>query len=54
MSAEVQHITGQEAVLIPGGGGIFDVTHEGNLIFSKHRLGRFPEPGEIAGLISED
>jgi len=24
---------------------------DGRLIFSKHQTGRFPEPGEIAGLV---
>ena len=37
--------------LIRGGGGIFDVTVDGKLIFSKHRVGRFPEAGEVEGLI---
>jgi selT/selW/selH-like putative selenoprotein len=34
-----------------GSGGVFDVTVDGKLIFSKHTLGRFPEPGEIVALI---
>ncbi|MCZ6855589.1 MAG: Rdx family protein [Gammaproteobacteria bacterium] len=29
-------------VLIEGGGGIFDVRVDGNLIYSKHQTGRFP------------
>jgi predicted Rdx family selenoprotein len=33
--------------LIKGGGGIFDVVVEGDLLFSKHRVGRFPDPGEV-------
>jgi predicted Rdx family selenoprotein len=32
---------------IPGGKGQFDVLREGELVFSKHDTGRFPEPGEI-------
>jgi selT/selW/selH-like putative selenoprotein len=40
-----------ESDLIRGGGGIFDVTVDGRLVFSKHRTGRFPEPGEVEGLI---
>jgi hypothetical protein len=30
----------------------FDVFADGTLIFSKQQLGRYPEPGEIAGLLS--
>ncbi|HCN06676.1 MAG TPA: hypothetical protein DIT01_02005 [Lentisphaeria bacterium] len=34
-----------------GSGGVFDVTVDGKQVFSKHKVGRFPEPGEIAGLL---
>jgi selenoprotein W-related protein len=37
--------------LVKGSGGIFDVERDGARIFSKHETGRFPEPGEIAGLL---
>jgi selT/selW/selH-like putative selenoprotein len=30
-----------------GSGGIFDVIADGNIIFSKHREGRFPSGEEI-------
>ena len=33
--------------LVPGPKGIFDVTVNGDLIFSKHAAGRHAEPGEI-------
>jgi len=33
--------------LIEGGSGIFDVSVDGELIFSKHEAGRFPEVEEI-------
>jgi predicted Rdx family selenoprotein len=33
--------------LIKGGRGVFDVRVDGDLIFSKHQLGRFPNPGEV-------
>jgi len=39
--------TGQDADLVKGGGGVFDVVVDGELIFSKKAEGRFPEPGEI-------
>jgi selenoprotein W-related protein len=37
--------------LIPGKGGVFEVTFNGELIFSKKALGRHAEPGEIRSLI---
>lgn len=33
----------------PSSGGIFEVTVNGDLVFSKKALGRFPEPGEVRG-----
>jgi selenoprotein W-related protein len=38
---------GMQAELIQGSGGIFDVTADGALIYSKHRTGRFPENAEV-------
>jgi selenoprotein W-related protein len=42
---------GLESKLIAGGGGVFDVTVDGKLVFSKKSVGRFPEPGEIVALL---
>jgi selenoprotein W-related protein len=36
---------------IESSGGVFDVTVDGRLIFSKKALGRHAEPGEIVRLI---
>jgi len=36
-----------EPELIEGKGGVFDVTVDGKLIYSKHETGCFPEHGEI-------
>ena len=47
MAAEIKRGTGGEARLIKGDNGIFDVKLDGDLIFSKHRTGRFPEHAEI-------
>ncbi len=30
-----------------GSGGVFDVTVDGRLVFSKHQAGRFPEVEEV-------
>jgi len=39
--------------LQPAGGGVFEVTYNGELIFSKKKLDRFPEKGEIISLIDQ-
>jgi selenoprotein W-related protein len=33
--------------LVPGENGVFDVSVDGELVFSKHKMGRFPEVKEI-------
>jgi selT/selW/selH-like putative selenoprotein len=38
---------GIQAEDIPGSKGQFDVLRDGELIFSKHESGRFPEHDEI-------
>jgi selenoprotein W-related protein len=40
-------------VLQPSGGGVFEVTYNGTLIFSKKSLDRFPEKDEVPGLIDK-
>jgi len=42
-----------EPSLIKGKGGVFDVVVDGRLVFSKHQLHRFPDPGEVTGRIRE-
>jgi selenoprotein W-related protein len=37
--------------LVPSSGGVFEVTVDGNLVFSKKALRRHAEPGEIMELI---
>ncbi len=37
--------------MIPSGGGVFEVTLDDALLFSKKSLGRHAQPGEILGLI---
>jgi selenoprotein W-related protein len=39
-------------VLIEGSGGVFEVTLDDTLIFSKKKEGRFPENDEILKLIA--
>jgi selenoprotein W-related protein len=37
--------------LVRGAGGIFEVRLDGRLLFSKRQAGRFPEAGEVEGLL---
>jgi selenoprotein W-related protein len=39
--------------LLEASGGLFEVTVDGVLVFSKRRLGRHAEPGEVLRLIRE-
>jgi selenoprotein W-related protein len=40
-----------EVELIAGSGGIFDISADGRLVFSRKKQGRFPNPGEIVKLL---
>ena len=40
--------------LISSGGGVFEVTLDNKLIFSKKALERFPDEGEVGKLIQEN
>jgi len=37
---------------VEGGKGIFDVTADGRLVFSKHKAGRFPDNDEVVSALS--
>ena len=37
--------------VVPGSGGIFDVHLDGELVFTKSMLGRYPEPDEVMPLL---
>lgn len=39
--------------LIPSSGGLFEVTVNGELVFSKKALGRHAEPGEVRAAIEK-
>ena len=43
----------EDVRLIPGGSGIFDVTVDGELIYSKHENGRHIKSGEIIELFEK-
>jgi selenoprotein W-related protein len=39
--------------VVPGTGGIFDVHVDGDLVFTKSMLGRYPEPDDVVPLLRE-
>jgi selT/selW/selH-like putative selenoprotein len=51
LAAELKKRYDIDADLKPGHKGIFDVEVDGKKVFSKHELHRFPDPGEVEGLI---
>jgi selenoprotein W-related protein len=53
MGDELNNNLGAEIELIAGSNGIYDVTVDGKIIFSKFEQGRFPETSEIINLIKE-
>jgi selenoprotein W-related protein len=44
---------GIEATLTKGSGGVFDVTVDGEIVFSKHNQDRFPRNEEIIELLKD-
>lgn len=52
MSAEIEAATDQKVTLVGGGGGIFEIRQDGNIIWKKERGGAFPAEGEAAALFS--
>ena len=54
MAAEVKAVyPDAEVKLIEASGGLFEVTVDGNLVFSKQALGRHAEDGEVLRLMVE-
>jgi selT/selW/selH-like putative selenoprotein len=47
LAADIKKETELDAELIRSGGGVFEVEKDGQLIFSKKSLGRFPSTEEI-------
>lgn len=47
MAADIKEKYGVSPRLIESGGGVFEVCVDGDLIFSKKELDRFPEHSEI-------
>ena len=47
-----QHVI-EDLRLITGTKGVFDVTVDGELLYSKHETGRHAEPGEVLALFGD-
>ena len=48
MAAAIKKEFGIASRLIKGAGGVFEVTVDGELVYSKKATGRFPEHDEIS------
>ncbi len=54
MAAEIkQEYPAAKVRLLEGSGGVFEVTVDGDLIFSKKELERHANEGEVIGLMKE-
>ena len=53
MQATLKKKFGVEAKLIAGGGGVFEVTLDGQVVFDKDSVGRFPEEQEVVDKIDQ-
>jgi selT/selW/selH-like putative selenoprotein len=47
LAAVIDATLGVQAQLIPSVGGCFEVVVDGELVFSKNRVGRFPTDEEV-------
>lgn len=43
----------ESLTLVPSNGGRYEISINGQLIFSKLKTGRFPEPGEVLGSVQK-
>lgn len=51
MEAEIASELDAKVTLDRGGGGVFKVWADGELIYDKARTGSFPKPGEVPRLV---
>ncbi|MBJ51638.1 MAG: Rdx family protein [Pseudomonadales bacterium] len=47
MAAKLKDAYNADAFLIEGAGGIFDVVVDGDLVYSKHETGEFPDEDQL-------
>ena len=53
LAAELKKAIGLDSELVSGKRGDFEVTVDGEKVFSKQKLSRFPEPGEVLKIIKK-
>ena len=53
LAAELKENFGVETELFAEGKGIFDVVVDGDIIYSKYKTGRFPEPDEVTTILNQ-
>ena len=44
---------GIHSELIRSSGGVFEIEYDGKVVFSKQKLGRFPDEDEVAGILKD-
>ena len=49
----IESILGVNSELLSGEKGDFEVVVDGKTVFSKKKLSRFPEPGEVTEILRE-
>ena len=52
MAARMKETLSVDAVLVPGGNGVFDVVVDGRLVYSKHETGQFPDEDSLVKAIA--
>ena len=52
MAARLKTALGIEAILVPGGGGEFEVRADDTLVYSKRATGAFPNEDELVAQLA--
>lgn len=52
MKAQFEQAGFNNVTLVPAGGGVFEISINGNLKYSKKANGRFPEDAEVTAIAS--
>ena len=53
MAVELRQAFDAQVKLVESAGGVFDVTVDGKLVYSKNKTGRFPDEGEVTELVQK-
>jgi selenoprotein W-related protein len=52
LAADITRFLGYSTKIHQSSGGVFEIEVDGELIFSKAQLGRFPAEGEVLDILS--